>query len=244
MYIFGSGGPRGDAASSPRANTRKTRAGWWFWGPFLFGLFFTVGGIAGLAGAAAVPAAASGLGTAGAVWLFMGLGSLGVAWWVWRDIHSDDEPSPTEVASDESADLDAQLRVTGVPGTAKIKGYKYLAGSSFGGSALVELDLELTTTLGGSVPIEHQTRVPLAFTDKLAVGASVPVIVSSTDPSKMIIEWTGFVGPPPDAIVVPPSTATTAAATQPTPAPPATQATPAPPAAPAAPASPPTRTAS
>ena len=197
MYVYGSGDQRIGSQWRPSHTPGggRSRAGWWFWFPFLFGAFFTLGGIAGLAGSAAFPAAGAGLGIAGTVWIIIGVLSLFVAWWAWRDIHSDD--APPEIPGDPAADLDAQLRVTGVPGTAVIKGFQYLAGSSYAGSTLVQLDLELTTTLGGTIPLEYQTRVPLSLTDKLAVGASVPVLVSSTDPSKLVIEWTGFASAPP-----------------------------------------------
>jgi predicted secreted protein len=70
----------------------------------------------------------------------------------------------------------------------------------------VKLDLEVTTTLGGMVSLVQQARVPLTMVDRLTAGSTVPVIVSSTDPSKMIIEWTGLV--PPSAPATPqPSTA-------------------------------------
>jgi hypothetical protein len=218
MYVYGQGDKRiGSPWRARDTSSGRRRAGWWFWFPFLFGAFFTVGGVAGIAGSTAFGAGAGGLGIAGAIWLVIGVLSLLGAWYAWRDIHSDD--APPEIPGNPVVDLDAQLRVTGVPGHAVITNFKYLSGSSHAGSTLVELNLDLTTTLGGSIPLVQQTRVPLALTDKLVVGASVPVLVSSTDPSKMVIEWTGFVGPPatPPAAAAPAPTPPAAPAPAPTP---------------------------
>jgi hypothetical protein len=38
--------------------------------------------------------------------------------------------------------------------------------------------------------------VPLSLTNTLAKGATVPMILSSTDPSKHVIEWTGLLPAP------------------------------------------------
>jgi hypothetical protein len=176
------------------ANPRAKRAGWWFWYPFLFGAFFVLGGIGFFGGATLLPTAGGGLALTGAIWLVIGVLSLAVAWWAWRDIHSDDAP-PEAMPPAAAAKLDAELRVTGVQGQAVVKSVTFVSGTSMGGSTLVNLDLDVTTTLGGSVSLPQQSRVPLTMIDRLVVGATVPVIVSSTDPSKMIIEWTGLLAP-------------------------------------------------
>jgi hypothetical protein len=177
----------------------KKRAGWWFWYPFLFGAFFVVGGLGFFGGASILPAASGGLALTGAIWMVIGGLSLAAAWWAWRDIHSDDTPPETPV--DTAARLDAELRITGVQGNAVVKTVTFVSGSSVGGSTQVKLDLEVTTTLGGTLSLVQQARVPLTIVDRLTAGSTVPVIVSSTDPSKMIIEWTGLV--PPSASVTP-----------------------------------------
>ena len=181
----------GSAPVDPAAttSTRKTRAGWWFWYPLLFGIFFILGGLGFFAGAAAMPVAGGGLGFTGVTFLVIGVGSLLVARWAWKDIHSDDPPK--EAKGNTTAALEAELRTTGVSGQATIESFKYL-GASAAGSTLVELHINLTTTLGGTVPLVTQSRVPLAVADRLGPGATVPVIVSSTDPSKLIVEWVGF----------------------------------------------------
>lgn len=190
MFVFRGGN---NASSSSVDEKRSRRVGWWGLGPLLFGGGFLVMGILMLAGSSAAGSGASGLVISGVVFLLIGVPSLALAWYIRRDIRSDDAPAPAPAVMDAQAD--AELRVTGVKGTAKIKGMKYLAGGSSDGATRALLDLEITTALGGTVNLQQQAQVPLAVTDKLGAGASVPVIVSSTDPSKLIIEWTGLVAP-------------------------------------------------
>jgi len=188
------------------ALSSKKRAGWWFWYPFLFGAFFVVGGLGFFGGASVLPAASGGLALTGAIWLVIGGLSLAAAWWAWRDVHSDDAPS--DVPVDLSSKLDAELRITGVQGTAVVKTVTFVSGTSVGSSTQVKLDLDVTTTVGGAVSLVQQARVPLTSVDRLTAGSTVPVIVSSTDPSRMIIEWTGLVPPGSPAPATPqPSTA-------------------------------------
>jgi hypothetical protein len=195
-------------ADRPRNTTpRNTRAGWWFWGPFIFGMGFFVFGILFLAGAAVVPAGSGGLAFTAITFLVIGVASLAVAAWAWRDIHSDD--GPPEIPGTSPQDLEAELRITGISGQATINGVKYLAGTSYQGSTLVELQLDVTTVKGGNVPITTQSRVPLPVAERVGVGATVPVIISSTDPSKLIIEWTELLpapSTPPPAPTPPPAT--------------------------------------
>jgi len=179
----------------PRNTTpRNTRAGWWFWGPFIFGAFFVVFGILFFAGAAVVPAGSGGLAGTGITFVVMGVASLAVAWWAWRDIHSDD--GPPEVPGETPESLEAQLLVTGISGQATIKGLKYLAGTSYQGATLVELTLDITTAKGGNVPLTTQSRIPLEVAERAGVGATVPVLISATDPSKLVIQWTGLLPAP------------------------------------------------
>jgi len=176
------------------------RVGWWGLGPFIYGLFFTVFGVLMLAGSGAVGPGASGLVISGVVFLVIGIGALALAWYIRRDILGDDDskpakPAPSAADARTAAQLDAQLRVTGAPGQAVIKGFSYVAGSSQGGTTTVELNLDVTTNLGGTLSVQRQERVPVSVTDQLQAGATVPVIVSSTDPSQMVIEWTGLTPP-------------------------------------------------
>jgi hypothetical protein len=188
MYVQSSGG-FGSVDPASTSSTQKTRAGWWFWYPLLFGVFFLVMAIGFFVGAGSISAGGEGLGVAGVTFVVIGVGSLLVARWAWKDIHSDDPPK--QARGNPSAALEAELRTTGVSGQATIESFKYL-GASAAGSTLVELHLNLTTTLGGTVPMVTQSRVPLSVADRLGPGATVPVIVSSTDPSKMIVEWVGL----------------------------------------------------
>jgi hypothetical protein len=197
--------PLGTRGASPRAK----RAGWWFWYPFLFGAFFVIGALGFFGGATILPVASGGLALTGVIWLVIGVLSLAAAWWAWRDIHADDAPPETPV--DIAAKLDAELRITGVQGSAVVKTVTFVSGSSVGGSTQVKLDLDVTTTLGGTLSLVQQARVPLTIVDRLTAGSTVPVIVSSTDPSRMIIEWTGLVPPsaPPAPSAAPAETAAT-----------------------------------
>jgi hypothetical protein len=204
MFVQSSGRGFGSVDPAASTSTRKTRAGWWFWYPLLFGVFFILGGLGFFAGAAAEPVASGGLGFTGIVFLVIGVGSLLVARWAWKDIHSED--APKQARGNTTAALEAELRTTGVSGQATIQSFKYL-GASAAGSTLVELHLTLTTTLGGTVPMVTQSRVPLNVADHIGPGATVPVIVSSTDPSKMIVEWVGLLPATTPTAPVPPAPA-------------------------------------
>jgi membrane protein implicated in regulation of membrane protease activity len=171
-------------------SSTSKRAGWWAWGPAIYGVFFFILGIVIVAGGAAVPAASGALYGTGGIFLVMGIGALAFAWYVSRDIKSDDGPTrlPGEIAlGDEQF-----LRATGVPGSAKVNGFKFV-GRSHEGTTLVELQVDVTTTRGGTAAITKQARVPLAATQKLAVGATVPCTVSATDPNQLLFDWTALV---------------------------------------------------
>jgi hypothetical protein len=204
MEVFGAGGGIGSQYRPRNTEPRRRRAGWWFWGPLIFGAFFTIGGFAGIIGAIALSSgsassASGGITIAAVVWLVMGLGALAVAWYAYRDIHADDPPP--EVPGETTEALEQELRTTGVPGHATVTRVKYLAGSSYGGTTLVELTMDVTTTMGGTVGMVQQVRVPVSATDRLGQGSTVPVVVSTTNPSKMIVEWEALLPPTP----VPPS---------------------------------------
>lgn len=196
MQVFGAGSGEGSGRDwmSDEGRARATRAGWWFWFPLVFGVLFVLMGIGFVAGAGIAPAGGEGLGVSAAVSFVIGLGSLVVAWWAWRDIHAHETPRP--VPGETRADVEAELRTTGVAATATITGFAYVAGSTFADATLVELDLDVRSVKGGHLPITTRARVPLSVTGSLAKGATVPMILSSTDPSKHVIEWTGFLPAP------------------------------------------------
>ena len=193
MYVFRSGsraaGIDTDSADTPRSR----RVGWWGLGPAIYGAGFLILGVAMLAGSGAVGPGASGLVISGVVFVVIGVLALALAWWIRRDILSDDAPPRDPAELDAMAD--AELRVTGVQGSARITSFKYVGGSTSDGTTLVQLGLDVTTALGGTIQLQPRVRVPLVVTEKLAKGATVPVIVSSTDPSRLIIEWTGLAAP-------------------------------------------------
>jgi hypothetical protein len=200
MQVFGAGGGIGSQYRPRNTEPRKRRAGWWFWGPLIWGGFFFIGGIAGLIGAVALSSgsgssASGGITIAALVWLGMGLLGLAVAWYAWRDIHSDD--APPAVPGQTSEALEDELRTTGVPGHAEITNVKYLAGSTYGGTTLVELTMDVTTATGGTVGMVQQVRVPTSATESLGKGSTVPVVVSTTNPSKMIVKWEALLPPAP-----------------------------------------------
>ncbi len=196
MQVFGAGA--GDASGrdwmSPEGRARSKRAGWWFWYPLIFGIFFVVMGVAFVVGASSITAASGGLGISAVVFFVVGLGSLAVAWWAWRDIHADDEPR--KVAGSLSAQAQQDLQMTGVSGQATINSFSYVAGSSDGATTLVALDLDVHTVAGGHVPLTTKSRVPLAVANTLGKGATVPMVLSSTDPNQHVIEWAGLLPAP------------------------------------------------
>jgi hypothetical protein len=120
----------------------------------------------------------------------MGLGALVFAWFVRKDITSDDGPKLLPAAL--PAEHELVVRATGVPGSATVKEFKFLGGSHEG-STVVEVQLDVTTARGGTVSITSQTRVPLTVTDKLAAGATVPVRVSPSDPNDLVFDWPALV---------------------------------------------------
>ena len=196
MQVFGANSKDGSGRDwmSEEGRARSKRAGWWFWYPLIFGLMFIVMGIAFVVGASSITQAAGGLGTSAIVFFIVGLGSLAVAWWAWRDIHAEDKPKP--VPGQTSPGLEAELRTTGVAATATINGFSYVAGSTTADTTLVQLELDVHTVKGGHLPITTKARVPLSVSTALAKGATVPMILSSTDPSKHVIEWTGLLPAP------------------------------------------------
>jgi len=182
---------------------RTTRAGWWFWYPFVFGLAFTIGAVAFAVGAVSDSAASGGLTVTSISFAVIGIGSLLVAWYSWRDIHSSDQPEPA--TGDPSSKLLAELHATGITGIATIKAFKYL-GASKGGAAPLELQLDVAGKgVTGGAPVVARSRMPLSFRDRITVGATVPVLMSSIDPAKLVVEWDGLLPPDPSAAAPPAS---------------------------------------
>lgn len=168
----------------------RRKAGWWALGPFVYGLFFLGLGIAMWVGAAAVPAASGGLTITAITFTVIGVVSLFAAWYIRRDITSDEGrgPLPGAIAPEK----ERALRSTGVAGSATVKAFKYLGGSSEG-TTLVELQLDVTTVRGGTVAITKRLRVPVGAGARLAAGATVPVTVSPADPSDLVADWDALV---------------------------------------------------
>jgi len=172
------------AAGRPRAR----RAGWWFWGPFLFGLFFLAGAVAFLAGASWVDAGSGGLALTGLIWLVIGLAAVAVALYARHDIRTPDETPRLEgVATPEE---ERHLRATGTRGTATIRSYRFL-GRHFEGGTLVELGLSLAA---GPVTrdVVDCRLVPVDRARDLSVGATVPVLLALGDPGDFAVDWSGL----------------------------------------------------
>jgi hypothetical protein len=192
----GSGRPR--TRDRRPGQTRQRRPGWWFWGPFVFGLAFTVGGVLFLfgsvwAGASPVGAASSGLLLTGVIWLVIGVGALAVAWYARRDIRSADEPA--RLSGIATPEEQRRIRATGVRGRATIRSFKYL-GRHVDGATLVELGLEVNAG-GPARDLVERALVPVPVARRLAVGATVPVTMALQDPDELdgtglALDWTGF----------------------------------------------------
>lgn len=166
------------------------KAGWYFWFPFLMGAMFLVIGVVTFVGGAAIQAA-SGLLGAAVINLILGVGFMLWAFYAWHDIRRVEPEAPLPGSISEQTAT--ELVTTGIPARATVKGFKYVAGSSAEGTTLVELELDVTTGRGATLPIVHRSRMPLKLTDRLAAGATVPVRVSATEPSKLMVEWAGLV---------------------------------------------------
>jgi hypothetical protein len=170
----------------------RRRAGWWFWGPFLWGLFFLIPGIGLLVGAQIVGGSArGGLDVTGILFTVMGAGGLGVAWYAYRDIHEEDPAPP--LPGTHGAAAEEELKKNGVRGSATVNDFMFVAGSTADGSTLVQLTLEVTTVAMGTVPLTTKARVPVWLSDRLTKGSTVPVVMSPTNPGNMDFEWEGLV---------------------------------------------------
>jgi hypothetical protein len=169
------------------------KAGWYFWYPFLMGAGFLVLGVPMLIGAAALPAAAVGLVISGVIFLVLGAGFVYWAFRALRDIRSVEPDAP--LPGTLSAQAATELATTGLAARGTITGFKYVAGSTEEGTTLVELDLDVTTGRGETVRMTNKSRMPLKLNDRLVKGATVPVKVSTTDTSKLLVEWDGLVAP-------------------------------------------------
>lgn len=174
---------------TPVASTRR-KAGWWFYGPLLWGLVFLVLGVALAAGGSGGGSAGGALLGTGGVFVVMGLGGLGFAFYVRRDIRSDLGPPPP--AGTRSAAAEDALRSQGSPGHATITTFSYVTGTTANGSTLVHLTLDVFTVAGGHSTAQPTVRVPLPLASNLAVGATVPVTVSAIDPNDVLVDWAGY----------------------------------------------------
>jgi hypothetical protein len=168
----------------------KRSAGWYFWFPFLMGCLMLVLGVGFVAGAAGGGPASGGLGAGGIVFFVMAAGFLIWAFWAKRDVEKVEPGAP--IPGTRSEQVTAELQTTGVPGQATVRSFGYVAGSTKQGSTLVNLELDVVTVAGGQVAISHQDRIPLPLTEHLRAGSVLPCRVSSTDPSKLLIEWTSL----------------------------------------------------
>ncbi|MCJ7437270.1 MAG: hypothetical protein MUP97_05860 [Acidimicrobiia bacterium] len=121
----------------------------------------------------------------------LGAGFLFWAFYASRDIRKvkPDVPLPGTMLEQTVTELET----TGIPAQGTITGFKYVAGSSEEGTTLVELGLDVSTGRGETLHKVHRSRMPLKLNDRLAKGATVPVRVSTTDPSKLLVEWDGLV---------------------------------------------------
>ena len=173
------------AAGRPRA---RRHPGWWFWGPFAFGLLFVAGAVGFLAGASQVDAGSGGLALTGVIWLVSGLASIGVALYARHDIRTPDEAPRLEGVP--TPEHQRRLRATGNRGSATIRSYRFL-GRHFDGGTLVELGLSLVT---GTVTREVVDRrlVPVERARELAVGATVPIFCALGDPGDFVVDWSGL----------------------------------------------------
>jgi hypothetical protein len=152
---------------------------------------FLVIGIPMLLGAAVVTAATAGLLIGGVINTLIGIAFVYWSLWGLRDIRrvKPDAPLPGAV----SEQTVTELETTGIAAQGTITGFKYVAGSSEDGTTLVELELDVSTGRGETLHKVHKSRMPLKLNDRLAKGATVPVRVSTTDPSKLLVEWDGLV---------------------------------------------------
>src|SRR5262245_10927113 len=167
-------------------------AGWWFWYPLLFGIFYAILGVVFVLVGAAIPAGSGGMYIAAVSFFVVAAGSIGVAIWAKRDIGSD-RGSDTE-ASQKGAvtSVDsAKLQSEGLAGKATIQKFVYL-GDTNGDKTLIELQLQVTGGLGGLRTVTHKEYVPLGLTDRLKAGITLPVVCDAADPQKLAIDWEAF----------------------------------------------------
>ena len=169
------------------------KAGWYFWFPLLMGVMFLVIGIPMLLGAAVVTAATAGLLIGGVINTLIGIGFIYWSFRALRDIRriGPDAPLPGTM----STQTVTELRTTGIAAQGTVTGFKYVAGSSEEGTTLVELELDVTTGRGETLHKVHRSRMPLKLNTRLAKGSTVPVRVSTTDPSNLLVEWDGLESP-------------------------------------------------
>lgn len=83
-----------------------------------------------------------------------------------------------------------EVRLTGLPGHATIKDFKYLS-KSMDGLTLVSLDLEVDVEGHDPYALQREEFVPLDAVDRLKKNGSVPVRVDRDDPAALLIRWHG-----------------------------------------------------
>jgi len=189
-----------DHAEEAMATDTQQRAGWWFWGPLVWGAFFLILGVGsavyGFTAKATSHDVTSGVDAlgrnytsdnsptafklVGGLFVLMGLGGLGMAWYIRWDINSE-SPAHTE----------ADLRRTGLLGQATITSLAYVAGSSStdDGTTLLDLDLAVSTAQTGSITVHTQSRAPLGTARQVQVGSNVTVFVDPIDHNHLLVDW-------------------------------------------------------
>jgi hypothetical protein len=171
---------------------RIRKAGWWFWYPFLFGIFFAILGVLFVGIGAVLPAGSVGMYIGAAAFFVIAAASFAVALYARRDIadSDDDEKEAALRGAVTQKDVDA-LRDGGLAGEATIEKFVYL-GDTNGDRTLVELQLQVTGGLGGFRPVTHKEYVPLGLTDRLKAGVTLPVVCDAADPNKLALDWEAF----------------------------------------------------
>ncbi len=169
------------------------KAGWYFWFPFLMGLMFLILGVPMLIGAAVVPAGASGLVVSGVLFLVLGAGFVYWAFRAMRDIRSvePDAPLPGSLSPQTATELvTTGLARAGHDHRVHVRRRQHGGGHHPRRARARRLD-----RAGRDRP--HDAPVPHAPAAQRAPGkgATVPVKVSTTDASKLLVEWDGLVAP-------------------------------------------------
>ena len=171
---------------------RTRKAGWWFWYPFLMGIFFAILGVIFVGIGAVLPAGSVGMYIGAAAFFVIAAGSFAVALYARRDISDSDDDDKEAAFRGAVTKKDAEaLRESGLTGKATIEKFVYL-GDTNGDRTLIELHLQVTGGLGGFRSVAHSEYVPLGLTDRLKAGVTLPVVCDAADPNKLAIDWEAF----------------------------------------------------